>query len=324
MATKRHRWSDFNKQYYISLTEYCNWKCSYCDFPTLENHHSPSIDQALKSFDMLKEATNHDQMIEYGLEGGELGILSQDYLDQIFAHDLAETYVVCTNGLFMERGYHDRYADKLHYIMHHVQPDITLNQSIPQYEYDPSIQVDYTFVIDKPTLYSGAIEKILTENPHPTRQFIIHVLQPRKPGLDLLTIEDFKYLHSILDGRTNVNPWFIKRVERIIKNLDNTSWLNSRRTICANSFQQPIFDLTNNRINRCCISITGDSIPYTLENLKKLYKNEKVFPNVNDKVCDGCIAGFLWSDERIDDVYLDAMNIIHQFAIEENNKNNVD
>lgn len=319
MAKRKH-WSDFNKQYYISYTENCDWKCSYCDFPTLEKCKTAPVEFAIEAMDILKEATGHDHMIEYGLEGGELGVLSTEYLDKVFEHDLADTYVTCTNGLFMKRGYHERYADKLHYVLHHVQPDITIDYSVPYYEYADGIQVDYAFVVDKKTLYSGAIEKMLDEYGSTDRQFIPHLLQPRKPGLDFLQTEDFEYLYKLLEGRNNVNPWFVKRVARIAKNFDRTNWLNARRTICANSFQQPIFDLPNKRINRCCISITGDAIPYTVENLQKLYRNEKMFTDVQDKVCDGCIAGFLWSDERIDDVYLNAMDIIHQFAIEENNK----
>jgi len=320
MAIKKRHYSGFSTQYYVSLTEICNWQCSYCDFPKLNKPKSAPIERVLEYFDMLKEATGHDQTIEYGLEGGEIGILSQDYLDQVFAHDLTETYTICTNGLFMERGYHERYKDKIHYILYHTQPEITNNCIIPDFIYDPSIKVEYALVITKTNLYDGTLEKVINDYIANDRYFIFHILQPRTLGLDLLGIDDFKKLYSILEGKPNVEPHFIIRVAKIIANLEKTSWVNSRRTICANSYQQPIFDIPNERINRCCISISGDTVPYTVENLKKLYNHEKLFLTSTDSVCDGCIAGFVWDDGRINDVSLKAHDIIHQFAIEENAK----
>jgi len=317
---KKQHYVDFNKQYYISLTEHCNWQCEYCDFPKIAKCKSAPIDRVLTAFDMLKEATDHDQNIEYGLEGGEIGILSQDYLDQVFAHDLTPTYNICTNGLFMERGYHTRYADKIHYILHHVQPKLDENFYIPEYTYADDIKVEYAFVVDKTNIYNGILEKVINDYIDNDRYFIIHILQPRTPGLDLLGVEDFKKLYSIIKDKPNIEPHFILRVAKIIANIERTSWVNSRRTICANSYQQPIFDLPNNRINRCCISITGDAIPFTHDNLTKLYNNEKVFPTSTDKVCDGCIAGFVWDDGRIGEVNDKAHQIIHEFAIEENNR----
>jgi len=316
---KKQHYVDFKVQFYISLTEHCNWKCKYCDFPKIKNCKTTPIDDVLRYFDMLKTAAPNNSGVEYGLEGGELGMLSEEYLDQVFAHDLAESYIICTNGLFMERGYHTRYADKIHYILYHVQPELNDDFYIPQYTYN-DIDVKYAIVVDKTNIYDGSLEKIVNDYIDIDTYFIPHILQPRTPGLDLLELDDFKKLYSIIEGKRNIEPWFIVRVARIIEQLDKTSWINARRTTCANTYNHPIFDLPNGNINRCCISITGGAVPLTPDNLQKFWNNEKLFATVNDHTCEGCIAGFVWADDRIDNVGMAAYNVIHEFAIEENNR----
>lgn len=308
---KKRHYAGFTRQYYISLTEFCNWHCQYCDFPKLQEHKTAPIERVLEVFDMLKQSTNNDAGVEYGLEGGEIGILAEDYLDQVFAHDLAESYVICTNGLFMERGYHKRYQNKVHYILYHARPELD-NFFINQYDYD-GIMVHYAIVVTKENLDNGLFEEVINKHNGPGISFLPHIIQPRTPGLELLSLEDYQHLYNIIKDKSNVNQYFIPRVARIIDNIVNEEWMEERRIICSNSYMQPIIDLPNDRINRCCVSITGEAVPITNKNLIDLYQNKKMFPSLKDHICNGCIANFVWADERLAHVATQAQEVIQQF-----------
>ena len=309
---KRTTFADFDKQWYFSLTEKCSWNCWYCDFPKIKNPQPAPIEYVLEVFDMIKDITGRDQSIEYSLEGGEIGLLDESYLDQVFASDLGDSYNIATNGLFMEKGYHTRYADKVHYILHHIQPELFLPFKFTMYDLDPSILTYYTFVINKKNL--PILKDVLKDCEALNSYVLPHILQPRIPGLDLLTIDDFNQMYDILCDSPIIKPDFTTRVKRIIERYDDTQWLDSHRAICANVYTQPIFDLPNKRINRCCISITGDSVPITYDNIKKLYHNEKMFTTLKDSVCDGCIANFLWHDFRHKRYIKKLMKIYKEFA----------
>lgn len=303
---------DFEKQWYFSLTEKCSWNCWYCDFPTKQNPKHAPIEYVLEVFDMIKEITGRDQSIEYSIEGGEIGLLDEDYLTQIFNSGLGDTYNVATNGLFMEKGYHRIFAKNIHYILHHVQPELFVPFRVPTYDLAEDILTYYTFVINKKNL--PILEEVLKQCEHLNSYILPHILQPRKPGLDLLSLDDFKYMYEVLNASPIIKPDFKTRVAHIIERYDDEKWLSNTRTICANVYTQPIFDLPNKRINRCCISITGDSVPITYENIEKLYKNEKMFDTLKDSVCDGCIANFLWHDFRHKKYQKEYIKIIKGFA----------
>jgi len=307
---KKTTFQDFEKQWYFSLTQKCSWDCWYCDFPKIKNPNHAPIEYVLEVFDMIKEITGRDQNIEYSLEGGEIGLFKPDYLDQVFNHDMGDTYNIATNGLFMQNNYHVRYHDKVHYLLYHIFPDLKLNLNIKTYETD--ILTYYTFVITKGNLpiLAEVLKKCETLNSY----VLPHILQPRTPGLDLLTKEDFLVMYDILKASPIIKPDFTERVQRIISRLDDEKWFKQHRPICANVYTQPIFDLPNKRINRCCISISGDSVPITYENIEKLYKNEKMFDSLTDQVCDGCIANFLWHDFRHKRYLKELITIFKGFA----------
>jgi hypothetical protein len=307
---KKTTFQDFEKQWYFSLTQKCSWNCWYCDFPKIQNPNHAPIEYVLEVFNMIKEVTGRDQSIEYSLEGGEIGLFDEEYLDKIFDCDMGDTYNIATNGLFMKKGYHKRYHDKIHYLLYHVQPELTKDFMVTEYETD--ILTYYTFVINKRNLpiLSDILKKCESLNSY----VLPHILQPRTNGLDLLSKDDFIEMYNILKASPIIKPDFITRVERIIDKLDNEKWLSQHRSICANVYTQPIFDLPNKRINRCCISISGDSVPITYENIEKLYKNEKMFDTLTDRVCDGCIANFLWHDFRHKRYLKEVIQIFKGFA----------
>lgn len=309
---KKTTFADFEKQWYFSLTEKCSWNCWYCDFPTKQNPKHAPIEYVLEVFDMIKEITGRDQSIEYCIEGGEIGLLDEEYLTEIFNSGLGDTYNVATNGLFMENGYHRTFAENIHYILYHVHPELFTPFNVRTYDLDASILTYFTFVISKRNL--PILEEVLKQCEHLNSYVLPHILQPRTLGLDLLSLDDFKYMYDILCKSPIIKPDFTTRVARIIERYDDEVWLNNHRKICANVYTQPIFDLPNKRINRCCISITGDSVPITYENIEKLYSNEKLFDSIQDSVCDGCIANFLWHDFRHKKYFKDVVKIFKEFT----------
>jgi MoaA/NifB/PqqE/SkfB family radical SAM enzyme len=309
---KRKTFQDFKSQWYISLTEKCNWHCSYCDFPTKAEQKPADLEYIIQTFDAIKKATNADPSIEYMLEGGEIGLMSEYDLDKIFHSGLAETYTVTTNGLFMERGYHERYKDKIHYILYHVKPDLFLPFSFKEYDVDPSIMVQYTFVITKQNL--KLLPYVLEQCENVKHFFQPHILQPRREGLDFLTKEDFEFLYDTIKDSLIIREHFKERVQRIIERFDDEKWLDGKRALCSNVYTQPIFDIPNKKINRCCISITGDAVDITPENIEKLYTNKRLFSTIKDKVCDGCIANFLWHDFRHKERLKEVVRIFKDFA----------
>lgn len=308
---KKTTFQDFDKQWYFCLTEKCSWECGYCDFPCKTDPTTAPIEYVEEIFEMIKRVTNRDQSIEYSLEGGEIGLLSEEYLDRMFAVDMADTYNIATNGLFMKKGYHEKYIDKIHYLLYHVMPEIELGKPIVEYDTQDALCY-YTFVIHKNNL--DILDEFLKENAHINTYFLPHILQPRTPGLDLLTHQDFKRLYSILFPHENIKPDFKERVARIIRYYDDDAFLDKKRQVCANVYTQPVFDMPNKNINRCCISITGDAVPVTEDNVKKLYTNKKMFSTIKDKVCDGCIANFLWHDFRHQRYFKEVVSIYKEFA----------
>ena len=303
---------DFDKQWYFSLTEKCSWNCWYCDFPKIKDPKHAPIEYVLEVFDMIKEITGRDQKIEYSIEGGEIGLLDEEYLTKIFNSGLGDTYNVATNGLFMEKGYHRTFSKNIHYILHHVQPELFLPFRVKTYDLVSDILTYYTFVINKRNL--PILEEVLKQCEGLPSFVLPHIIQPRTPGLDLLTLDDFKYMYEIINESPIIKPDFKTRVARIIERHDDTEWLDVHRGVCANVYTQPIFDLPNKRINRCCISISGDSVPITYENIEKLYTNKKMYGTIKDSVCDGCIANFLWHDFRNKKYFKEVLQIYKGFA----------
>lgn len=308
---KRTTFQDFDKQWYFCLTDWCNWQCGYCDFSKKMWPNHADIGFVEETFETIKRVTKRDQSIEYCFEGGEIGLLPEAYLDRVFATDLADTYNIATNGLFMEKGYHEKFKGKIHYILYHVLPEIQLDKPIIEYETFDYLCY-YTFVIHKHNL--DILDEFLKRNAHVKTYFQPHILQPRTPGLDLLTHQDFKRLYSILHPHDNIKPDFKERVARIIRYYDDEEWLDKKRRVCANVYTQPVFDMPNKNINRCCISITGDAVPVTEENINKLYTNKKLYSTLKDKVCDGCIANFLWHDFRHKKYFKEVVGIYKEFA----------
>ena len=285
---KPDTYNDFDKQIYLTFTNECNWNCSYCDFPD-KNNPTYDLENHLSVLKMIPDN------IEVYLEGGELGLLPEDQLDLIFNSGIANTYAIATNGEFLRKGYHEKYKDKIHYILYHFAPEITGDMDITEYDIDGSIRVDYTFVLHVDNL--KYVDKLLTRYSH--LKFLIHLLQPRVKGLPIDNSIPFylDVLHSV-KNHLNIGYYFKARLTKMIVGINVEMAMEKKRLMCSMIYNQISINLPDNKIHRCCVSTQTDSVELTEENLSKVIRNQQVFP-ATDSVCRDCIANFIWDDKKI-------------------------
>lgn len=98
----------------IFVTQRCNEVCEYCDIPTITSPKDVNLDCYLKYIDIAQDYHYH-----IDLTGGEIGLLDETTLDTIF-RKLKRPAKVNTNGLFVERGYYDKYKDKISMLWYHI------------------------------------------------------------------------------------------------------------------------------------------------------------------------------------------------------------
>jgi len=101
-----------NKFLMVRVFKECNWKCSYCEYAG--NHILPDEDNAIEIFDKYKDKLTH-------ITGGEPGLLSERFWDHVF--DTRKVGVL-TNGLFIKKGYYEKYHDRITHLYVHVTPEL--------------------------------------------------------------------------------------------------------------------------------------------------------------------------------------------------------
>lgn len=286
---KKHSYIDFDRWVWISLTQKCNWRCWYCDHPKISNPQTVSLDYFNEFCEQFLAAKGKSN-IEVSLEGGEIGLLSEDYLDVVFASGLSDTYTITTNGLFMKKDYHTKYKDKIHHILYHVTPEMNETLTFPRYDFDPSIQVLYTMVVHKNNI--KFLDDFLTYNKDVI--FLPHYLQPRTDNLNFMNKNDFQQIYDIMKDKPNIEDHMKLRLLDIIHSFDNIVSLNTFRRVCCNFYNKIIFNLPRKIVHRCCISMNTSSIPITSTSIHDvLYNKLYTFP-YTDPTCTECIANFVW------------------------------
>jgi uncharacterized Fe-S cluster-containing radical SAM superfamily protein len=279
-----HKYNLFDATWYHVLTDKCNWKCSYCDFPKKKNPKIISIDFLNEYIEMIKRLPKKRKFknIEFEIEGGEIGLVSKEILDIWFNSNLSNTYQVITNGKFFEKGYFDLYRDKIHYVIYHCISEFeSAEQEFPIY--DTQI-TDYTVVITKQNYkeFPNLLKK------YPQLIWTPHFIQPRIEEIDeFLTPEDFNWIYEHTKKFPNLSEHIKMRLEKLRINTFYHKSLQWKRVICASYYRQPLIDLVNKRIYRCCISASGDFVELNFENLKNLSNNKKLFPKI-ENMCKKC------------------------------------
>lgn len=101
-----------NKFLMVRVLKECNWKCSYCEYAG--NTAIPDEEEAIRIFDRHKDKLTH-------ITGGEPGLLSEKFWDHVFN---IRKVGVLTNGLFIKKGYYEKYHDRLTHLYVHVTPEL--------------------------------------------------------------------------------------------------------------------------------------------------------------------------------------------------------
>jgi hypothetical protein len=292
-------------QLYHSLTQICNWRCPYCEFPTLISPSHADLEYLKFILPMIKEVTD-DYEIEHCVEGGELGIAPREILDIFFNSELAKTYHVSTNGKFLDKNLHKDYCNKIHSILYHVLPELRGgNFDFPVYD-DYGIMIYYTIVVTKENI--ELIDSFF--DYHSDKLFVPHVLQPRRRDIDLMNIDYYRKIYDIVKDKENIVPGFIKRYKYIVENFEKDYFMGARNKICCNDYTKMMIDYTTKTLIRCCISTETDRVNLNKVSLIMALKNDDlVFPSWDD-TCDGCIANFVFRDIYYSDIITGRKNFI--------------
>lgn len=279
---------------YFSLSEKCQWGCHYCDFPTFQKTAKHvTLDKLKEQTQILKKVN----LAKWNLcvEGGELGTVPEEILDYwFFESNLAPTYHVATNGLFLEK-YYEKYKEKIHTVLYHCLPDVKKDSIGKVKEYDISPEILYYTVVLTPHNIDYIYDFL---NHYKKSTWAIHVLQPRIAGTVEMDVEYYKKVSNILESLPEINPHYAKRYRKIIEDLESNSMMK-KRLFCANDYSKSMIDLVKSEINRCCITYTGDRVKFNKENLDKLLNNDQLFPLLEKGRCESCIAGFVYDKDWV-------------------------
>lgn len=273
----------FDNYLWISLTQKCQWKCWYCDHPSISNPQTCDKDDLKQLINVLLELKDNRKDVEVLLEGGEIGLLDEDLLDLIFYSGVSDKYSITTNGLFMKRGFHNRYKDKINYILYHVAPEVEFDTKFEYYQ--NGLPIQYTAVVHKNNLQQ--FERLLENNVD--CMFLPHFLQPRRNDLNFMDKDDFQRIYKIIKDKKNVFDFIKLRVKLISEVLDKNS-LKSLQLSCQKKMTKTIINLPTKKIHRCCVSMNSAQVDLNKENLIKILKGDNIFDSSDAEMCLNCIS----------------------------------
>lgn len=274
----------FDNYLWISLTQKCQWKCWYCDHPSIINPQTCSEDDLKQLIDILIELKDIRKDVEILLEGGEIGLLDEKLLDLIFYSNVSDKYSITTNGLFMKKGFHNRYKDKINYLLYHVVPEIEFDSEFEYYQ--NGLPIQYTVVVHKNNIQQ--FQNLLDKNPN--CMFLPHFLQPRRNDLNFMNKDDFKRIYEIIKDKDNVFDFIKLRVKLISEVLDRKESLKRLQLSCQKKMTKTIINLPTKKIHRCCVSMNSSSVELNKENLIKILNGENIFDNSDTEMCLNCIS----------------------------------
>jgi len=279
---------------YISLSEKCQWNCKYCDFPTFQSTAKHvTIDSLKEQVKILKKFDLSKWNI--CIEGGEIGLVPEEVLDYwFFESNVAPSYHVATNGLFLEK-YYEKYKDKIHTVLYHCLPDVKKDSIGKIKEYNISKDILYYTVVLTPENIDYIHDFLYY---YKDLTWSIHVLQPRIAETVNMDLSYYEKVLDTLKSLPEINQHYAKRYEKIVQDL-KTDNVMKKRIFCANDYSKSMVDLVKQEINRCCITYTGDRVKFTEENFAKLLRNDKLFPLLEKGRCEDCIAGFVYDKDWI-------------------------
>jgi len=269
-------------RYVLFLTEKCNLNCFYCDIGQLKNQRDPNPELLYHYFPKING--RDDIVRKYTLTGGEPALAPYEMLEYIFTNICnCQIIQVNTNGLFITKGYFDKWYSKITYVGYH--SCIEVGEDIDPYIEDCKITI-YQPIHRK----SMHLVKDMCRRYSKLKFNLIPILTKylfNNWEEYVLRNEDYEWLFKELEDVDNVE--FSTLFGIYSSSISTKKELNMHRTICGNSHTHPTLDFVNNVIRRCPISYTyNDTVPLTDENFDKLMKFDLFRDASNDKGCMAC------------------------------------
>jgi len=138
---KRHSHNDKQVDYWIHVTNKCNWFCDYCIVDT-HNTKDTQIENVLKT---IQEDVKDNSFVS--LTGGEIGTLSKSEIESIFILLESKQCKICidTNGLFLRK--YSEYYNRVFDYFYHCSEKLTLEEDIFKDISDPENKLTFMIVV---------------------------------------------------------------------------------------------------------------------------------------------------------------------------------
>jgi organic radical activating enzyme len=257
------------------VTEECNWKCDYCDFPKIKDPKSTTLSILETHLPYIVEIINQIDQFVYHIDiaGGEVGLLNSEIL-RYFFKILNRKIVVSTNGVFMDKGYHHdpEIRPFIKEIQWHVHPK---PHKVKVKDY-----IDSEIFINKGIVHDNVQEMIdfINENKHIEFNYVEFEFP-----MEGKRIKDDSMYRDLLE---NINLDNVTEGARdIIRGRLNER--ENLRSLCKKFNQTAVIDMVNENIMFCHRS-QGVTIPLNRNNLLERIRK---FPNRTfsfQTKCDSC------------------------------------
>ena len=215
MIGKRHNETDKQVNYWVHVTERCNWTCTYCIANT---HTSPKTEQD-KVLKMISKIPDGSFI---SLTGGEIGMLDKSEIDDIFNLTKSKNLTVCvdTNGMFL-RKFPEYYNYVFDYFYHCSEKLLTSDEIFID---DPDNKISYMIVVDNEN-YDRSFEFIKKHD------ILFHVHGAMKNKISVVNLDRMNALKlfHFCSKQSNVNREHLKYILNYYSSENDNEYLDSRK-----------------------------------------------------------------------------------------------
>ncbi len=258
------------------ITEKCNWSCSYCFFPEIENQKQPKLEKIKKHLAYIKNYSIDGYM---DVQGGEIGLVPVDILEYFFT-TMGQKMYVSTNGVFLNNNFHKN--EKIRPFVEMVQWHIGIVDLKPKAYLVQDI-IDNGIFISKGIVHHDIDQMIdfIDYNKYIMFHYIdfeypIHI---RKLNHDR---EKYRELYNKILPIENLTKDAKDRIFKRINEWDQ--W----RDICRKYNDSIMIDLVNEKICLCQRNL-HINVDLNEENLNKRFKVAPIdFFDLSETTCESC------------------------------------
>lgn len=272
------------------LTEKCNWKCSYCEYPLMQkpntttkkilDKHMPYIMDMI--INLGKNVTGID------VQGGEVGLIDLNIL-RVFFKYIPFPVIISTNGKFLERGYNNDKVIRplIKEIYYHVYPD------------PKKVKIEYKKYDDKIPIKNGIVHNNIEDMIDFIRineNIFFDYIEFENPIYSKTKISVNQY-HVLIDKVKNFPNISSKALNILKRKIEKNT---PKREFCRKFSSTVTIDLVNERILLCHRS-NSSYIHLSKTNLKKrLTSYPKDIFSIDN--CKSCVRLYSrWSSHEFED-----------------------